>query len=1137
MLFSCHRFLLVLLWLGHLSGLFCIAACSASGLHGQASRASAPAEVVLELVLPNTAAAKAGLMPGDVVLQYRDRPIHSFAAFGAAIGNVVAQSQVKMTVRRGKRILEVMVNSGDMTSINEEKWIFRPQLPTNILSLYRVGLKRHEAKQWMAASAPWITAFRRAEAASDTQSSAFLCTVISDNYAAFALDNNNFLPQKSKDASIRAALKWAQRLWQIVARGTDREAQAITMMGIAVRNLNLHKLPDAYKCLERAYPLAAACHDEMSMAESLDLRGTIQFVMTTPDGGGAFYMLSMPIHMAKARELFTAAFNIRNRLVPDSVSMGDSYCHMGIIAVYETKIQNALDSYSTARALFQKHAPDSPNMVNCLSDLGTVTAASGKTALARKEYEQALALCRRRYSGAWDTLASLTSSLARIMAMQGNTRKAQFYIQQTLALWRKSSPPTVASRLDLLSTQGLIAAIQGDLESAETHYREGLALANKLAFNSPEKWNLVLLLGLVELARGEFQQCQKHYEEVNAILQFAPASARQAAVLNGLGLTSDSLGNLKQAKDYFQQARAIWKQVLPELPGMVASLTGLAVVALSQKRLTAARQLCEEALVIMKKTGGTFAEAKIQTLLGQILLRQQQPKDALSYFEKATSLLDNQRQAIFSLETRAFLVQQNAEAFTGLMQTYLSLDQPEKAFGVLEHIHARSLVDSMAKRYRDLVYQLPPKFRDQQLALDDRRRVQETELQQAQANHETNREEPLRQSLQALEVQQRQLDADLGLALPRISAIETPQPIDVEAAKQALPPGTLALAFATDDRQTYLFTLTRTRFRSYRLSVSRDLLVRQVTNARRIYANINSTPHKYTPVLKDLYRQLLSPAQEEINHADALVICPDGPLHNVPFAALMPKDGHFLIEKLPVSVVGSLTIYRSLHSARQITNPKVLAVGNPAYRLTGAAKSSAYARVTIMGGTRQQLQETGTVAKQVGKLYAPHSLVLTGEQATISNLTAKCVDVDILHVGCHGLADSRDSLNSSLALTPNSKDTGLLHVWQIMRMRTNAHLVVLWACETGTGAESQFEGVQSVARAFLTAGANNVLMSLWVVQDKPSAELLLDFYRAWKAAKGKKTLAAALREAQIRALKRNPRPYFWATFILNGSGQ
>jgi CHAT domain-containing protein len=104
----------------------------------------------------------------------------------------------------------------------------------------------------------------------------------------------------------------------------------------------------------------------------------------------------------------------------------------------------------------------------------------------------------------------------------------------------------------------------------------------------------------------------------------------------------------------------------------------------------------------------------------------------------------------------------------------------------------------------------------------------------------------------------------------------------------------------------------------------------------------------------------------------------------------------------------------------------------------------------------------------------------------------------------------------------------------IYNTRLSADLVVLSACQTGLGKEVRGEGLMGLTRAFLYAGAPRVIVSLWNVNDRATAELMAALYSGML--REGKSPAAALRAAQLEMRKRKgfESPYYWAAFVQHG---
>jgi CHAT domain-containing protein len=123
-----------------------------------------------------------------------------------------------------------------------------------------------------------------------------------------------------------------------------------------------------------------------------------------------------------------------------------------------------------------------------------------------------------------------------------------------------------------------------------------------------------------------------------------------------------------------------------------------------------------------------------------------------------------------------------------------------------------------------------------------------------------------------------------------------------------------------------------------------------------------------------------------------------------------------------------------------------------------------------------------------------------------------------------------------LGVDPNSHDDGLLQVREIIRLRFNADLVTLSACNTGVGKLQGEEGVTNLVEAFLVSGAKAVVASLWSADDMYTSDLMERFYTHIAEGQDK---AAALRQAKLDLLAKFGRqvpPYYWGAFVLTGDG-
>ncbi|HEU0184534.1 MAG TPA: CHAT domain-containing tetratricopeptide repeat protein [Blastocatellia bacterium] len=188
-----------------------------------------------------------------------------------------------------------------------------------------------------------------------------------------------------------------------------------------------------------------------------------------------------------------------------------------------------------------------------------------------------------------------------------------------------------------------------------------------------------------------------------------------------------------------------------------------------------------------------------------------------------------------------------------------------------------------------------------------------------------------------------------------------------------------------------------------------------------------------------------------------------------------------------------------------------------------------------------RLTASGWEAEQIARL-APADQVFKALSFDANRQMAtsgKLSDYRIVHFASHSFINTAHSNLSGIVLSlidrNGQEQDGFLRLHEIYNLRLQADLVVLGGCRTGLGKEIKGEGVMSLTRGFMYAGAPRVIVSAWEAQDRPSATLMVKFYRGLLGPK-KLSAAAALRSAQIEMLrdKQFAAPYFWAGFTLQG---
>jgi CHAT domain-containing protein len=375
--------------------------------------------------------------------------------------------------------------------------------------------------------------------------------------------------------------------------------------------------------------------------------------------------------------------------------------------------------------------------------------------------------------------------------------------------------------------------------------------------------------------------------------------------------------------------------------------------------------------------------------------------------------------------------------------------------------------------------------------------------------------------------------------------------LDVDEARKMLDPGTAMVSFAVLQDRTELFVIQPAGAESglsvFSLPIGEKALRSQVQEFRKlILEQRTANDNLLRAHARELYDELLRPAESLLANADRLLVIPDGALHLLPFQALMLPSDRYLVEWKPLNTVVSATVFAELKKTRHNESKPIelVAFGDPHYPALAKGHSEAIAEPQIRSAVERgldlgRLPFSRVEVENVSGFYPDRSRKYLGDQATEERAKAIGKDVRYIHFAVHGILDERFPLDSALVLsipdkqTPG-KDNGLLQAWEIFeQMHLDADLVTLSACNTGLGEELSGEGLVGLTRAFQYAGAHSVVASSWSVDDLRTMELMTQLYKELQANKSKEK---ALQSAQLKLLhsKTASAPYYWAGFMLIG---
>lgn len=287
----------------------------------------------------------------------------------------------------------------------------------------------------------------------------------------------------------------------------------------------------------------------------------------------------------------------------------------------------------------------------------------------------------------------------------------------------------------------------------------------------------------------------------------------------------------------------------------------------------------------------------------------------------------------------------------------------------------------------------------------------------------------------------------------------------------------------------------------------------------------------YTGALYYMYENLIKSA-EGLLRGNKLIIIPDEEIAWLPFDAFLknkPRPDQTDYEGLQY-LINDYTFSFGYSSSLIFSKKTRLTKGEEVF-----AFLPYYGKDNFSGTGLDSLQGAGTEIKSIYKWFNGKKFI--GNQATEANFKKEIGYPAIFHLAMHSLSDSINS-RYSYFIFDTTKDTledGRLYNYEISLSRIKSPMVVLSACNSGTGTLYHGEGLMSLARGFILAGASSVIKTAWEVNDEASAAIVTRFY--YHLSKGKPK-DEAMRLAKLEYLKGSSpsltSPYFWAAYEVMG---
>lgn len=275
-----------------------------------------------------------------------------------------------------------------------------------------------------------------------------------------------------------------------------------------------------------------------------------------------------------------------------------------------------------------------------------------------------------------------------------------------------------------------------------------------------------------------------------------------------------------------------------------------------------------------------------------------------------------------------------------------------------------------------------------------------------------------------------------------------------------------------------------------------------------------------------LYDALVRPVEKLVNACSRWVIIPDGPLYYLPFEALVTnkRTNQYVVENRIVSYHYSFSLLMQEHDARRNNR-----AGRNAFAVAPFASDDAYVRKSGLAPLRYSGEEINKYMQKA----------LTGAAATKQQFLLRAPDFSLLHLATHASIGA-DSAANWIQFYPEGGNAlnNRLYVPEIYNMDLHgADLVILSACETAGGASLPGEGLLSISRAFLYAGSDGIISTLWNSEDKVTSFLMTRLhYHLDNDIPPEEALRMAkmdlLTDKKIGA--RYKTPNYWSNFIYTG---
>lgn len=756
----------------------------------------------------------------------------------------------------------------------------------------------------------------------------------------------------------------------------------------------------------------------------------------------------------------------------------------------------------------------------------------------------------------------------------GLLNKAEKTFLNVLKLTKEQKPVDNSLSTEVLNNLASVYEKFGLPDKALVYYQDALVLSKDVyGTNSLNTLTIQSNIAGIQLKQSALNEAINSYTAIEKTLsKTSGQSSLYITILNNLATAYRAGGRSKEAQEMLQRARTLMENAGLTNDDLYASImNNIAVLLTASGKTSEAIGYYEKAYSIRKAIYGdnSVLLMDLASNMAVVYWELKKPDLSIPLFQKSNSLAIRQIKYIFpnlSEDEQVLFYKKLKEDFErfNTIAVGAGKSKPELLTQVFNNqITIKSLLFFTQRHRKDLITQKNDTVLDRQYEELKMKREQLGYIYQLPLKNQSEVQVDASTLEKEIDVLEKSISLKTSETLAEKMMEQSPTWNDVQASIQSDAALVEIIRFRKYDLKKYTqdnatrvsFGFTDSVYYAALITTRETktspalVLMKEGQNMETRFLNYYRNALKYGVQDENSFPFYWKPFQSAIAGKTQIYLSGDGVYHRLNLNTLYDREsGKYVLEQYNIHYLLNPAQVLEPKSVK-FTSRNATLVGDPVFDFVDAdAKNRSEENFSTLPGTLVEVTKINDILKARGW----STQVYLKKVATERNLK-NTHSPDILHIATHGFFSSdkvklsagakKDYLfYSGLVLTgankslreetPEFYDDGILTAYEVMNLDLNhTHLVVLSACETGLGKIENGEGVYGLQRSFLQAGARNILISLWKVDDQITQELMVKFYQYLFQGKSERE---ALKLAQLDIIKKDPRPLGWGGFILVG---